>query len=245
MLYNTSEFLTLLKEDMGIKDLPMPVDDQALIARLANSALKEFSVRAPVMTTCYMNDHQRVEQNQFSQTRSLLYKIPKDVYVGTQIVGVYRVDISRPQGYSDVYVPQALWAAPDAIISAMADIKIAAATASAMGKAMTFRWEPPDKIRLFNGWSSGVYEVDVGLVHDISLSTISPTAFPQLRELCQYDLETFLYNKMSRMDNLETGVGTINLNIGKWEGAEQRFKDLLKQWDQDGAILDLASITYF
>ena len=47
-LYNLSEFLSVVKEDIGIRDIPLPVDDAELVKRFDNSALKSFSIRYPI-----------------------------------------------------------------------------------------------------------------------------------------------------------------------------------------------------
>jgi hypothetical protein len=65
-----------------------------------------------------------------------------------------------------------------------------------------------------------------------------------LRQLAVLDIEEYLYNKMKRITDLDTGVGTINLRIDNWESAAQEKRDLLREWDES-ASLDLDTLNYW
>ena len=43
-LYNLSEFITTVKENIGIKDLPLPVTDKQLINHFDKVTLTDFSI---------------------------------------------------------------------------------------------------------------------------------------------------------------------------------------------------------
>ena len=113
-----------------------------------------------------------------------------------------------------------------------------------MAHAPTFRFDPPNRLTVYNGWCGGSFRIEVGMLHDPSLATIPPGAFTHLHQLAVLDLEEYLYNKMKRITDLETGVGTINLRIDNWENAAQEKRDLLREWDES-ASLDLDVINYF
>ena len=49
---------------------------------------------------------------------------------------------------------------------------------------------------------------------------------------------------MKRIQDLETGVGSINLRIDNWENAANEKRDLLRDWDEN-ANLDLDAINFF
>ena len=115
---------------------------------------------------------------------------------------------------------------------------------SMMGHAPTFRFDPPNKLVIYNGWTGGSYRIEVGMLHDPSLSTIPAGAMTHLRQLAVLDIEEYLYNKMKRIQDLETGIGSINLRIDNWENAASEKRDLLRDWDESGN-LDLDVINYF
>jgi len=236
-LYTPSSFLTLLKQDIGIKNIPLPVDDEDLYDHFKESALKEFSIRHPRIKTFRFNENERVNESIDNvNTTPHIYRIPKSVYLDSTIIGVYKVDTAKPMGYSDLYVPQGMYASPDSIMEAIGDIRVAASVAASMGKAPTFQWVSPDFIYMYNGWSSGVYEAVIGVTHDPSLVTIQPTQFSSLRKLAALDLKAYLYGKLMRNDELDVGIGTISLKIEKWSDADEKMQDLLEKWDEDSNL---------
>lgn len=245
-LYNISEFMTLLKEDIGVKNIPLPVDDNQLLQRFGNSALKEFSVRYPRIEHITVDDTNKIAPNEYDRNMRVMYKIPTRSFGDdAKIISVFHFDVLRPLGFSDFYVPQGMWASPDSVLTGIADIKMAAAVASSMAKAPTFEFRDPDTLIVYNGWSGGVYQADIGLTHDISLSTIPSGAFTSLRKLAVLDLEEYLYNKLKRLDNLDVGIGNIQLKIDSWEQAADKKADLLNDWDQNGANLDVDGLFYY
>ena len=244
-LYNLSEFITTIKEDIGIKDLPLPVNDKELIDRFDRSALRDFSVIYPKVARCMVNDDNLTKQSRDAVKSFYEYQIPKFVYDGTIILDVANFDVARPNGYSDIYVPSAYYSTPDVIIESIASMRMAAGVSSVLAKAPTFEFEKPDIIRVYNGWSGGVYEVELLLKHDLSLSTIPDGAFMDLRDLATLDMKAYLYNKLKRKDQLDVGVGNIQLHIDDWSSAENDRRELLKQWREEGANLDFDHIKYF
>lgn len=244
-LYTPTSFLKLLKQDIGIKNITLPVDDKSLYDRFCESALKEFSVRSPRIQVNLISDNERLNKNSdYTNRTPIKYRIPKHYYIDSEVLMVTRVDVAKPLGYSDLYVPQGMWASPDSVLTAISDVHMAASVAASMGKALTYKFEAPDVLYLYNAWTSGVYEIEIGLVHDKSLSTIQPTQFTNLRKLAVLDLQEYLYNELSRLDNLEVGIGTIDLKIDRWADAADKKADLLKEWDDDSS-LSIDNIVYF
>ena len=244
-LYNLSEFITTIKEDIGIKDLPLPVSDKDLIDRFTRSALNDFSIIYPRVETCMVGEENLTRRSQDSMHTFYEYEIPRWVYDGTTVLDVSRFDVARPNGYSDFFIPNANWSTPDAIISAMADVRLAAGVASALAKAPTHEFIKPNKIKVYNGWAGGIYEVELLLAHDPSLATIPDGAMIDLKELATLDLEEYLYNKLKRKEGLEVGVGSIQLHIDDWSGAANEKRDLLKQLRYEGANFDFDHIRYY
>ena len=244
-LYNLSEFITTIKEDVGINDIPLPVTDKQLIDRFDRSVLRDFSVVYPRRAKCFVSEDDLTKESKNSHHMFYEYRIPKWVYDGTVILSISNFDVARPNGYSDFYIPHANWSTPDVIISAMADIRMSAGLASSLSKAPTFEFTEPNLIRVYNGWAGGVYEVEMLLKHDLSLQTIPSGAFINLRELATLDMKEYLYNQLKRKDNLDTGVGSIQLKIDDWSSAGSDRQALLKSWLEEGANLDFDHIRYY
>ena len=244
MLYNFSEFLTQIKEDIGIKDVPLPVDDAALTKRFISSALKEFSVRYPRIEEIVITQKEAIDLSTKHTYGCITYIIPEKYYRGSMILTILGISSTGYGSYADMYAPSIMLGSADMLIESVADIKMAAALGSMMGHAPTFRFEPPNKLVVYNGWVGGSFKVEVGMLHDPSLSTIPAGAMTHLRQLAILDIEEYLYNKMKRIQDLETGVGNINLRIENWENAAQEKRDLLRDWDES-ASLDLDVINFF
>lgn len=244
MFYNFSEFLTQIKEDIGIKDIALPVDDTELTKRFITSALREFSVRYPKIEEIWVTSADAVDLSTRSVNGSVQYIIPEKWYRGSEILSVLGLN---PGGYgseANMYMPSVVLGSADMLIESVADIKLAAALGSMMTHAPTFRFVPPNRLWIYNGWTASSYRVEVALSHDPSLSTIPPTAMTHLRQLAALDIKAYLWGKMKRLTELDVGVGTINLKIDDWENAASEMRDLLREWDED-ASLDLDRINYW
>lgn len=238
-LYNLSQFLKLLKEDAEIGDLPLPVSDQEIIEHFDMKTLVDFSLICPFIEEVTLGpdnvdtfDRQRANQYQ-------VYKIPKYVYDGTCIVNVFDFQPYHGNGINDLYMPNnAGWASPDAIIGAMADVRLAAGLASGLSKAPTIKFKKPNKILAYNSWMNGYYVAEVGLKHSLSLATVEPGTFYTLRKLAIMDFKSFLYSKLKRKDNIETGVGSVDMKISEWSNiSEER-----DQWYRE--LLDDSNLSY-
>lgn len=246
VMYTPSTFLSLLKGDLGLRDLPIPVTDDELLDRIAQSSLREFSIRSPHIESFILSDSNRVNEGMNANMSFIEYKIPRHIYEGTYIVSVVNVDVVRPTGYNDYYVPQfAGYGDPSSVLSTVSDLKLTAAIAQQMGNAMSIQFKKPDRLLVYNGWCNGDYQVEIALGHSINLSTIEQDEFSAFRELALYDLEWFLYDKLKRIDNLDTGTGSIDLKISEWSDGQQKFRDLLKYWDDEGANLDIDKMVMF
>ena len=229
MLYNYSEFLTQIKEDIGIKDVPLPVDDAALTKRFITSALREFSVRYPRLEEIIITQDMAVDLSARSSYGAVTYKIPEKYYRGSQILTVLSITSTGYGAAENFYNPTLFIGSADMLLESIADIKMASSLGSMLGHAPTFRFDPPNRLIIYDGWTGGSFKCEVGMLHDPSLSTVPPGAMTHLRQLAVLDIEEYLYNKMKRITDLETGVGTINLRIDNWESAAQEKRDLLKE----------------
>ena len=231
MLYNLSEFITTVKENVLIDDLPIPITDQKIIERFDRVTLTDFSVCYPRVETFMLGNDNIDDKSKYSTGHSYYtYTIPKWVYDGTKILDIADLRPIRPNGYSDFFIPISNWASPEAVIGAVGDIRMAASIASSMSKSPTIKFDAPNTIKVYNGYAGGVYEVEALLKHDLSLATVPDGAITNLRNLAELDLKWFLYNKLKRKDGLELGIGNSQLNISDWASAEQERKDLIKEW---------------
>lgn len=246
MLYNLSEFITLLKEDAEISDIPLPVDDNAIAERFRQSALKEFSVRCPRIDEVMLTSKNIISDANLAINGSVTYQIPKEYYQDSMILEVLGIDAGDRSGAgASLYMPSLFAGGADNLLMSIADIKMAASMGSMMTHAPTYRFFQPDKLVVYNGWTGYSFLVELSLLHDINLTTVPPTAMTHLRQLAVLDLKAFLYSKLKRKDNLDLGIGNTSLKIESWESAASEMRDLLKTWDDEGANLDRDTINYY
>jgi len=243
MLYNMSEFLTLMKENAQIGDIPLPVKDEELIKRFDLSALREFSVRYPYVRQAIVTSDDMIINNR-TLNNSCVYVIPEKFYHGTSILWVIRLTQNGFGSEANMYMPNIVLGSADMVLESVADIKLAASLGSMMTHAPTHEFQKPNHLIIYNGWTNGSFTVELALKHDLSLSTIPEGAFTHLLQLATLDMEEYLYGKMKRKNNINTPAGDISLNLDEWSNAASEKRELLSRWDED-AYLDFASINYY
>lgn len=233
-LYNLSQFIKLLKEDAELGDLPLPVSDKEIIEHFDMKTLVDFSLICPLVEEVTLGPDNVVKEDRQRANQFQIYKIPEYVYDGTCVVNVFNFQPYHGNGLGDLYIPNNVgWASPDAIIGAMADVRLSAGLASGLSKAPTIKFKSPDKIYAYNSWMNGYFVAEVGLKHSLSLATVEPGEFYTLRTLALYDFKSFLYSKLKRKDNIETGVGSVDLKISEWSNvAEEREQWYRERYDE-------------
>lgn len=246
-----SEIVTLCKQNMGLRDLPKPVTDEELRWRLEHSALKDFSEVYPYRTSFILGETNRVCRPQpgipiqMASTQHTTYQIPKDKYQNRTIIAVSNVVPARSDGYNDLFVPAGVQFGNAAnMISSMASLQMTAAFGRVISHALTWDLRQPDILILYNGWQEGYFEVEILTTHDPSLSTIEPGTMMNFRRLCELDLKEYLYHKLARVQNLDLGVGNIELKIDDWADAGSQKNDLLEELAGDSQ-LDNTHIQYW
>lgn len=247
MLWTTQELIQLVKDDLGLRDLPPTVTDTELLERFKNSCLKEFSLVYPRMETFNMGREDLVDK--VSANRSYIpgvrYRIPKYITLQMEVLSIVDIEPLRASGYADVMWPFGATLAPDDIMTSVMAVQAAATVGQNVVHSLTWDYDSMRNwITLYHGWSTASYKVTCTVVHDPSLSTIPPTAMSTLRELTMYDLGQYIYNSIKRKNNIDTGVGTITLNVDDFADYGNRKRELLERLSED-ANLDFDTIEYY
>ncbi len=248
-LYTLSELLQVIKDDTGLNDIPLPesLSDDALVKRLEQSALKEFSLRYPRLVTERFGDEwlSHKDHPQTDDPRNgIEFTIPKYVYDGATILAVSNVTPVSSSWAGEPFYPTAAGYSPEQIIGMVSDVQMVSAMGAQMSKSLSWEFLPPNKFKIYNGWFSGKYEIELQMTHDSSLATINPTAMSSFRELATLDLQEYIYNKYKRIQSLDVGVGSIELHIDEWQDSGSRKRELLRDWDQT-ANLDFDRIRFW
>lgn len=250
MLYTLSEVLTIVKQNIGLRDLPKPVTDADLQWRLEHHTLREFSTLYPYRYRTLLGEADRlckpysgVPTNHLN-SYSNVYKIPKHHIQEHHILDVSYVDIQRPSGYNDLYVPQGMFADPASTMAAVASMQAIAAISKNFTHALTWDFKQPDILVLYNGWTGGVYEVELLLDHDPTLSTIDPGAEDFFLQMAEYDLGSYIYQKLKRVQSVDVGIGSIELKVDDLADYADKYRTLVQEASETAA-LDQLHVQYF
>lgn len=247
MLWTLQELIQLVKDDLGLRDLPSAITDQALLNRFKSSCLKEFSVICPRLETFNMGRDDLVDppQSCYAHSTGIKYKVPAYfIKQGMVILAVTNIEPLRMSGYADCMWP-GIGFDPFGVMESVVSIQAAAAVGQNVTSSLTYHWDSlKNEITLYHGWSTISYKVTVTVCHDLSLSTVPPTAAPALRKLAKLDLGEYIYNELKRKNNIDTGAGNITLNIDELADYGRQKEDYLRELSED-ANLDVDSITFF
>lgn len=240
MVWNIQEFIQVIKDDLGLRDLPPAITDADIIKRIERSSLKDFSIIYPRQESFRIGINDMVDpcDRLYVKTTGIRYYIPKHFLMQYNPITCISVDVCNAYQGGLVW-PYNLGYSPDDIMTGVAGIKALAGVAGNLCNAITHRYDNTKNwIIVYNGWTESTYEVMMGVMHDINLATIPNTAMLTFRDLATNDVGSYLYNTLMRRDNIDTGVGTIDLKIDRLADCAQRYKDLIKELS-DEANLDM------
>ena len=127
ILWTAQELIQLVKDDLGLRDLPPTVTDVELLNRFKTSCLREFSLVYPKMETFNMGREDLVDKTEAyrSYIPGVRYKIPKFVTDQMQVLAIVDIEPLKASGYSDVMWPYGAALAPDDIMTSVAAIQAA------------------------------------------------------------------------------------------------------------------------
>jgi hypothetical protein len=108
---------------------------------------------------------------------------------------------------------------------------------------MTFKYEPPRKLYLYNLYSSSKIVLELGFEHDKSLASIPETARESFMQLASLDVKANLYPTLKMYTELNTAIGNINLKLDDWANAESARDELINKWD-DSYHIDMQPMYY-
>lgn len=108
---------------------------------------------------------------------------------------------------------------------------------------MTFKYEHPRKLYLYNLYASSSIVLELGFEHDKSLASIPETAREAFMQLALLDVKANLYPTLKMYSELNTAIGNINLKLDDWANAESARDELINKWD-DTYHLDMQPMYY-
>ena len=239
---NLSQLITRIKIKCGIYTIALPFDnpDDVIADVIKNITIPTFSTFCPYVQTFRfdLNELEQVDK----QANYESYLLP-DIFNGRTLMSVQDVryeesDISG-LGYWGGGIPLLHGNMINQSILSNAGL---AMTNKVIPK-MTFKYEHPRKITLYNVLSSSKIVFDLAFMHDKELASIPPTAEESFYELAVLDVSDMLYQTLKHYDNIQSAYGNITLKMDEWQQAASDRKALIDEWENT-YHLDGETFTY-
>lgn len=227
---NQSWMLTQIRRKLGLLNVVTPYEDLdgEILSIIIDNTVPVFSIYCPVRERLHLNmqDLELVEKNDISEkyllpdfkTRKLIYVF--DIKYDTQMVAGL--------GYWGGGIPLT----SGNILQQMALTNAGMNTMNLMLPKLTFNFEKPRAIEIFNGFTSTTLVFDVGFQHDDSLVTITDTQRDSFMKLAMLDVKSNLYPTLKHYSENQTAIGNISLKLDGWDNAESERDALIDKWDE-------------
>lgn len=225
---NLSTVITRLKLKLGLLAISTPIEnlDETIETILKEITIPVFSLYLPfkekiVLKTCDLELMEKTAEYEKYllpdfKTRKLLYVI--DVYYDSSMLSGLGSYGAMPMLQGDM-------------ISQLLMSNAAKNVGNLFVPKMTFYYEHPRTLYLYNMYSSSKIVMELGFEHDKSLASIPETASESFMELALLDLKDNLYPTIKQYTDIQTAVGNISFKMDNWENAESDRKELLSRWD--------------
>lgn len=238
---NITDVVFRIKLKLGLMNIATPFEDinTTIVDIIKRITVPVFSIYQPVKESLTINvndleiiekgtDYRKILLPEF-KTRKLIYLF--DVRYDTSVLsglGYYGGGMPYMSG------------------NLMSQLMLANAGAQLMNTMipkMTFKFEPPRVVWIYNSYVASKIILDFGFQHDDTLASIPETAREEFMKLVLLDVKENLYPTLKMYTELNTSIGNINLKLDDWANAEQDRKELLDKWD-DVYHLDMKPIYY-
>ena len=238
---NLSNVITRIKLKLGLMNIATPFEniDDTILTIINEITTPVFSIYYPAKDVLHVNLHdlELLEKDALYEkvllpdftTRKLLYVF--DVtYNNDNLSGLGFYGGGVPLLQGNLFNQMLLSNAGKTLMNEMIP-------------KLTFKFEPPRVLYVYNAYSSTDLAIELGFEHDKSLASIPETCREDYMKLALLDVKENLYPTLKQYSEINTAIGTINLKIDDWADAENLRKDLIEKCD-DTYHLDFKPIYY-
>lgn len=226
---NLSQLLTKIKVRCGIYTIALPFEnsDKMLADVITEITLPTFSVFSPYYEKFRFN--LSVLENVEKNANYEIYLLP-DVFSQRKLLFVKDINYDEADisglGYWGSGVPILNGSMIRQSILSGAGMNLT----NRMIPKITFKYEHPRKVILYNVLSSCNLVFELALTHDKNLASIPPTAEESFFELALLDSKIALYETMKHSNEISSAYGNIALKIEEWSQAESARETLINEW---------------
>ena len=240
---NLSNTLTRIKLKLGLMNIVTPFEDidKTIIGILNDIITPQFSIYQPFKETLHIN----MRDLELLEKESLYEKVllPDFSQGNRKLLYVFNVSYNNNNlsglGYYGGGVPLLqgnLWQ----------QTMLANAGSHLMNLGipkMTFKFEPPRTLYIYNAYASCRLDIELGFEHDKTLASIPETCRESYIQLATLGVKANLYPTLKQYNEINTAIGNINLKIDDWQDAESQYDQLLEKWD-DTYHMDMIPMYY-
>lgn len=238
---NLSNIMTRIKLKLGLINIATPFEnlDDTILSIITDITIPTFSIYYPSQDTLNIDLSGLEEIEKTPEYRKVLlpdFKTRKLLYV---LDVKYRSDSMAGIGYYDVGMLYTGGYGVQQLITA----NMGARMLNNVIPKMTFKFDAPRTLTLFNAYTSSSLQLLLGFEHDKSLASIPESCREEFIKLAILDVKENLYPTLKQYSEINTALGTINLKLDEWADADNMRKDLIDKWD-DTYHLDFPTLYY-
>ena len=242
---NADIIIRRIKRSIGIYGIALPIDDldQLILEILYDTTLPVFSTYCPHEEIHTIMVDELEHNNRERGEGCELYTVPQSLLQGRDLLYIksvkYDESFLRYQ-----YMPSVLnQQQANDIMNGIYLANSAKPLIDAMINPITFHFEYPRKLFIYDTLVSSRLRAVMCFSHDKSFQSITPTQQESFFKLASLDVKEGLYATVKHYEGIETAFGRIELKIDDWANAAQERKDLLSEWDET-YLLDAIGIQY-
>ena len=240
-----SHLLTRLKQRLGIYSIKLPVDDVQLYKDvILDNTLPVFNDYFPYRRTMIADLNELRVVDRYTPDDSALisneYQIP-NLFPYQNIM--YMIGIAPYIEYNGMMMTSSYETIDS--YQVLATGQTLANLASTMIPPQTWQFEPPNRFRIFNQvlYNNKVW-LEIAWEHSPELFTIPLDLREAFFKLAYLDMKIYLWSNLKYWSQMQTAIGTLDLKIDNYEGAEGDRDTLLEQWDDNYHLDALPAILY-
>lgn len=239
---NISNVVTRIKLSLGLMAISTPFEDidDTIKTIITDITLPVFSQYSPVKETVRFNTNDLEMIDKTSQYK--IFILPEFKNRNLLYVFDVRYDDACLSGLG--YYGGGMPLMTGNIINQTMLANAGAKLITSMIPKLTFHYEHPRKVWIYNMYSSAKLVFELGFEHDKSLASIPETARESFMELAMLDVKMNLYPTMKQYSTINTSIGNIDLKIDDWANAENDRRDLINRLD-DTYHLDMTPFYFY
>lgn len=226
---NLSQLVTRIKIVCGLYSIALPFDnpDETISEVIRNITLRTFSTYCPHYETYRFDLHslERLEKRANYES----YLLP-DIFSQRELMFIRDVRYDEADTSSLGYWGGGVPLFHGNMINQSMLSNAAMNLSNKMIPKITFTYEHPRKVILYNVLSSCKLVFEVALMHDENLTSITPTEEESFFNLAVLDVKDMLYQTLKHYTDIQSAYGNISLKIDEWQQASSDRKALLEEW---------------